>query len=174
MTTITLTAPTSGQTAHGASAPARITQLTVPAPPARRPRPAGFRYVTVQLSGRLSIADAPTGGVLFPLGRRSASGTAYPVALGDGITCWLDGDQLGRDINAVVTGMCVALSGGTFVGPDDAPFACGPVLFTGGPTGTPAGLLDRQLRCLVEAHTTASLAELADLDPADLGLADAF
>lgn len=174
MTTITLTAPTTGQTAHDASAPARITQLTVPTPLARRTRPAGFRYVTVQLSGRLSIADAPTGRALFPLGRRSASGTAYPVALADGITCWLDGDHLGRDINPVATAMCAELSGGTFVGPDDAPFACGPVLFTAGPTDTPAGLSDQQLRRIVDAHTTASLAELADLDLADLGLADAI
>lgn len=172
MTAITLTAPTNDQVADDAYAPARITQLTVPTPPARRTHQAGFRYATVQLSGRLSIAEASTGGALFPLGRRTASGTAYRVALGEGITCWLDGDHLGRDINPVATQVCLELSDDIFGGPDDAPFVCGPVLFTGGPTGTPAGLSDRQLRLIVDAHATASLGELADLDLADLDLAD--
>ena len=167
MTTITLPAPTDGQLADGASTPARITQLTVPTPPAHRTHQAGFCYATVHLSGRLTLTDAATGSGLFPLGRRTTSGEVYRVALRAGITCWLDGDHLGHSINPVATQMCLELSGGTFAGPDDAPFICGPVLFTGPTNGAGAGLSDRQLRRIVDAHAAASLGEQSDLEPAD-------
>jgi hypothetical protein len=171
MTTITMLAPTLHRRAHGTTTPACTTQLAVPTSPAVTGHPAGFCYATVNLAGRLSVMDIPTGGTgLFPLGRRTSSGTVYRVDLGDGIACWLDGDHLGQCINPVAAQLCLDLSGGTFIGPDDAPFVCGPVLFTGRNATGPVGLSDSQLRRIVDAHALAATGE--PCDPDLTGLAD--
>ena len=155
MTTMTTpAAPTLGRPAR------RVTQ------PALAAHPAGVCYAIVNLNGRLSVMDAPDGGAeLFPLGRRTTSGTVYRVDLGDDIACWLDGDHLGHCINPVAAQLCAELSGGRFIGPDDAPFVCGPVLFVG---ANAVGLSDSQLRRIVDAHAVASTDEQYEPASADL------
>jgi len=104
------------------------------------------------------------------MNRRTRTGITYRVDLDGGITCWLDGDHRGGDLNWIATQMCTALSGGRFTGPDDAPFVCGLVLFTATGAAGPVGLSEEQLRRVVDAHAAASTDELRD--PALAGIAD--
>jgi hypothetical protein len=111
----------------------------------------------INLSGRLSILDsvvAPAGP--FSLRRRTASGVAYRIALGDGITVWLDGDHPGDgEVNVVATEMVTALAQQPYTDAWGAPFVCGPVLFTGSNGGRAVGLDDCQLRRVTDAHAVA-------------------
>jgi hypothetical protein len=127
----------------------------------RRPAEPG-NIVAVSPSGRLRLPTA-TDLSAVALHRRTGTGTIDRIDLGDNISCWLDGDQHdgSGEVNPVATAMCAALSGGAFRGPDDAPFVCGLVLFTGTrpvhrPGTGPVGLTDAQLRRIVDAHATAS------------------
>lgn len=160
MTTITTPAALR-RPARGTAQPALATQLAIATPPAFAADPEGFCYATVNLSGRLSVLDAPAGGAgLFPLGRRNTSGTVYRVDLGDAIACWLDGDHLGRSMNPVATQICAALSG---LGHTDWWFAAstfGQVVFTGvSDTGDPLGLSDAQLTRIADEHAHADAEE---------------
>lgn len=120
--------------------------------------PGGFCFALVNTVGRLSVLDAPSGGVgLFPLGRRTISGLVWRVDLDHGLVCWLDGDahhRAGR-VNLAATGMSLHLLG-------EQPwmlaesYLCGPALFTGsGPANEPLGLSDQQLWLVAEAHANA-------------------
>jgi hypothetical protein len=106
------------------------------------------------------------------MNRRTQTGITYRIDLGDGITCWLDGDQQdgSGDLNWVATQICTELSGGTFAGPDDTPFVCGPALFTGTAFTSTLGtgaieLSERQLRRVVDAHAAASADEPSKREP---------
>lgn len=133
------------------------------APPTAEVRPAEPGYiVAVSPSGRLRLpttADVHS----VAMHRRTHTGAIYRINLGGNINCWLDGDQHDGtgEVNPIATAMCTALSRGAFLGPNDAPFVCGLVLFTGtrhihlAGTG-PVGLTDAQLRRIVDAHATAS------------------
>jgi hypothetical protein len=142
--------------------PRGATQPAVATQPVCAARPDGFCYVTVNLSGRLSVIDAPAGGAgLFPLGRRTTSGTAYRIDLSDDIACWLDGDHLGRSINPVATQICVALSGHGHTDWRFTTFAFGQVVFTGiSHTGDPIGLSDAQLTRIADEHAHAEESQL--------------
>ncbi|MEJ3741804.1 hypothetical protein WEI85_00680 [Actinomycetes bacterium KLBMP 9797] len=127
-------------------------------PPRRDGHPADFCYVTVSLSGRLSVIDAPDGGAgLFPLGRRNTTGRVYRVDLGGDIVCWLDGDHIGRTVNPIATRICEALSIEELPAWWNRRFAFGQVIFTGASaTGVPAGLSDEQLARIVDEHAHAN------------------
>jgi hypothetical protein len=119
-------------------------------------------FVAVSPSGRLRLPPAADVSAIS-MHRRTGTGTVYRINLGDDISCWLDGDQHdgSGEANPIATAMCTALSSGAFLGPDDAPFVCALVLFTGTRhvhrTGTgPVALTDGQLRRIVDAHATAS------------------
>ena len=141
--------------------------VTEPAPAAALPtaevRPAEPGcIVAVSPSGRLRL-PATVDVRAVAMHRRTGTGTIYRIDLGGNISCWLDGDEHdgSGEVNPIATAMCTALSCGAFLGPDDAPFVCGLVLFTGtrhihrAGTG-PVGLTDAQLRRIVDAHATAS------------------
>jgi hypothetical protein len=122
---------------------------------------AGLCYATVSQSGRLRVHTTrhDVAG-LFPLARRTATGTAYRIPLDGGITCWLDGDHQdgSGEINIAASRICAALSRRPFTDPWDAPFVCGPVLFTGpsrAGAAAPVGLSDAQLARIADAHATA-------------------
>jgi hypothetical protein len=128
------------------------------------PAVAGRCYAALSVAGRLTVLDAATsatGG--FPNLRRT--GTAYRIDLDGGLSCWLDGeDQDGSgELNWAATHICTALSRQPFTDPWDAPFVCGPVLFTGTGTdrGWPGALTDTQLARLVDTYTSR------DPDPDD-------
>ena len=139
--------------------------LTRPAPaaaPASAKSPADLGYLAVvSVTGGLRLPAAASDATATALRRRTQTGTTYRVDLGGGITCWLDGDQQDGtgELNWVATAMCTALSGGTFAGPDDAPFVCGQALFTGTAGDRPIALSERQLRRVVDAHAAASADE---------------
>jgi hypothetical protein len=123
------------------------------------------RCVTVNPTGRLSIMDSTRGATDgLALARRTAGGIVHRIALSDGITAWLDGDDQdgGGELNWAATHMCAALAATTFTGPDDIPFVCGPVLFT---AGYATGLSDTQVTRLVDAHAAV---ENPDAEPIDL------
>jgi len=147
--TITLSRPTATTAARPADTDARC-------------------YVTVNPNGRLSIMDT-TGhaATAEALARRSTGGTVHRVALTAGITAWLDGDDQdgSGELNWAATQMCAALAAGVFTGPDDLPFVCGQALFTASATDDTAGLSDRQMALLVDAHATV---EHPDTDPTDI------
>jgi len=145
----------------------------------RRPAPAaapppGRCYAAVSLSGRLCLLHAPADATTrAALGRRTATGTVYRIDLDGGITAWLDGDHQdgSGELNWAATQICAALSGDAFTDPWDAPFVCGPVLFTGtDPAGTntthPLGLCDAQLAHIIAAHAAAQDTELQNLQDA--------
>ncbi len=118
------------------------------------------RIAAVSPSGRLRLLAAGNTAATA-LNRRTRTGTTYRIDLGAGISCWLDGDQAdGGELNWVATSMCATLSEGRFVGPDDAPFMCGLVLFTGTATAGPAALPEQQLRQVVSVHCAATADEL--------------
>jgi hypothetical protein len=142
--------------------PAPTTAVALPADP----HP--ILCIAVNLSGRLSIMDTgPDTHTGAALARRTVNGTVHRIALADGITAWLDGDdQDGTgELNWAATHMCAALTGATFNGPGDAPFVCGPVLFTATSAGEADGLSDTQLARLIDAHAAA---EHPDADPLEL------
>ena len=123
-------------------------------------------YVTVNPNNRLSIMDTTDAGTTAgALARRSLGGAVYRVALGAGITAWLDGDDQdgSGELNWAATGICTALAGGVFTGPHGLPFVCGPALFTAA-TGDLCGLSDRQVALLVDMHAAV---EHPDTDPAE-------
>jgi len=143
------------------------TTVTVPVPAVavstgdRRPAEPGS-IVAIHPSGRLRL-PATTDLRAVAMHRRTGTGTIYRIDLDENISCWLDGDQHdgSGEVNPVATAMCAALSGGAFCGPDDAPFVCGLVLFTGthhrlGKATGPVTLTDTQLRSVVDAHAAAS------------------
>lgn len=148
-----------------------------PAQPSVEP-PAGSGYfAVVSVSGGLRLPTAANDATATSMHRRTQTGTTYRIDLGDGITCWLDGDQQdgSGQLNWVATQICTELSGGTFAGPHDAPFVCGPALFTGTAfTGTGAyGLSERRLRRVVDAHAAATADESGELEPSQVhALAD--
>ena len=112
-------------------------------------------YAVISLSGRLSVLEPAAGTAEgFPAGRRTATGTVYRIDLDAGITCWLDGDHQdgSGELNPAATHACTALSERPFSDPWDAPFVCGPVVFTGTEDGRPVGLTDAQLARIVEAY----------------------
>jgi hypothetical protein len=116
--------------------------------------------------GQLRLPDPPHDATTIAMNRRTRTGTTHRLELGGGISCWLDGDQQGGDgnLNWIATQMCTrlsdgALSGGVFAGPDDAPFVCGLVLFTGTGLNGPRGLSEPQLRRVVDAYAAASIDE---------------
>ena len=121
----------------------------------------------VSPSGRLRLPATPTNASALAMNRRTGTGRIYRIDLAAGISCWLDGDQHdgNGELNPVATGMCYALSGGSFVGPNDAPFVCGLVLFTGAAAAGPVALSEQQLRRIVDAHA-ASADELSGQDVA--------
>jgi hypothetical protein len=146
--TMTMTMTTTG------SAPAN------PAPSLAAFTPDLGCFAAVNLSGRLSLPSPDDAAGTGPMSRRTHTGTAYRIDLGGGIACWLDGDHQDGSggLNWVATQMCTELSGGTFTDPWDAPFVCGPALFTAtaaGGTG-PAALSDEQLRRVVDAHAASA------------------
>jgi hypothetical protein len=115
------------------------------------PEPACIVVVTP--SGRLRLPTAPAQADASVLPRRTRTGTTYRIELPGGIACWLDGDHYAGELNWPATQMCQQLSHGSFTGPDDAPFVCGPVLFTGtGRDGVLIALSERQVRRVVEAY----------------------
>jgi hypothetical protein len=162
-TTMTLTRPT-----PAAPAPAAV--------PAAAQPPADLGYLAVvSVPGGLRLPAAANTATATTLHRRTQTGTTYRLDLGDGITCWLDGDQQdgSGELNWVATGMCTALSGGMFAGPDDAPFVCGLALFTGTAGTGPIGLSERQMRRVVDAHAAASTDEPTEREPSHVhALAD--
>ncbi len=126
-------------------------------------------YVTVNPNNRLSIMDIQgVGATAAALARRSIGGTVHRIGLGAGITAWLDGDDQdgSGELNWAATAICTALAGGVFTGPNGLPFVCGPVLFTSA-TGDPAGLSDRQVALLVDAHAAAEYPDTEPADPTD-------
>jgi hypothetical protein len=146
--------------------------IAPPAPtPAATPTPAQpdtRTCIAVHLTGRLSIMEGSFGvGGSAGLAGRSASGTVYRIDLADGITAWLDGDDQdgAGEPNWAATQMCEALCDTAFAGPHDAPFVCGPVLFTATSPGGPAGLAAVQLARLLDAHAAA---EHPDAEPTDV------
>lgn len=155
--TMTLTKPTPAP-----SAP-------VPTPAAGQPLVDPDYIAAVSLGGALRLPTAPSDTTATTVARRTRTGTTYRIDLGDGIVCWLDGDQTdgSGELNWVATQMCTLLSGGTFTGPDDAPFVCGLVLFTGTAANGPVALSERQLRRVVNAHAAASADEGGDTSHAD-------
>lgn len=158
--------------------------LTRPAPaipattavPAVAPPPADLGYLAaVSVRGDLRLPAAASDATTTAMHRRTQTGTTYRIDLGDGITCWLDGDQQdgSGELNWVATAMCTALSGDAFTGPDDAPFVCGLALFTGTAGTGPIRLSERQLRRVVDAHAAASADEPREREPSHLhALAD--
>jgi len=141
------------------------TALTVAVHPTAHPRRTSlvdadgvdsFCYVRIDLTGRLTILHAPTGGAgLFPLNRRTATGTVERLDAGDGIAVWLDGDEqdAGMHTNWAATHLYRKLANPT---PGQTAELCwlhGPALFTGfnghDPTSLSAGQRDR----LTAAHT---------------------
>lgn len=151
-TTMTLTRPTPAAPASTAA-------------PAVKHPPADLSYLaTVSVRGELRLPAATSNATATAMHRRTQTGTAYRINLGDGIACWLDGDQQdgSGELNWVATQMCTALSGGTFLGPEDAPFVCGPALFTGTSAAGPAALSDEQLRRIVDVHADHIDAATAD------------
>jgi hypothetical protein len=115
--------------------------------------------VAVSLSGRLRLPSTDIAAGTAAMNRRTRTGTIYRIDLDRGITCWLDGDHHdgSGELNWVATQICAELSGGTFTDPWDAPFVCGPALFTAtGATG-PVALSEEQLRRVVDAHAAASI-----------------
>jgi hypothetical protein len=137
--------------------------LTKPAPagPAAsdaRHAPEPGCLAAVSLSGQLRLPPAGAVASTSAMSRRTRTGTVYRVDLDGGITCWLDGDHQdgSGQLNWVATAMCATLSGGTFTDPWDAPFVCGPVLFTATATSGPVALSDEQLRRVVDAHAAAA------------------
>lgn len=121
-------------------------------------------YAAVNLTGRLSVLDAPANAAgLAPLSRRTTTGLVYRIDLDHGITCWLDGDHQhgAADINPIATHLCAALSTQPYTDPWDAPFVCGPVVFTGTDGSRLVALNDAQLTRLVDAHADAEEAEEA-------------
>ena len=135
-----------------------------PPPTAAQPSADLGYHATVSVCGSLRLPAAPSNGTATAMNRRTRSGTTLRIDLGDGIACWLDGDQQdgSGELNWVATQMCTALSGGTFVGPDDAPFVCGLALFTGTAGTGPVGLSEWQLRRVVDAHAAASVEQPGD------------
>jgi hypothetical protein len=134
--------------------PAPAAPVAASAPAATQP-PADLGYLaTVSVRGELRLPAAASNATATAMHRRTQTGATHRIDLGDGITCWLDGDQQdgSGELNWVATQMCAALSDGTFLGPDDAPFVCGPALFTGTSTAGPVALSDEQLRRIVDAH----------------------
>ena len=114
-------------------------------------------YATISVAGRLTVLDATTsatGG--FPNRRRTATGAAYRINLDGGISCWLDGDHQdgSGQLNWAATQICTALSRRPFTDPWDAPFVCGPVLFTGTDPVLPGALTDAQLARLIDTYTS--------------------
>jgi hypothetical protein len=140
---------------------------TKTAAPTTRTQPDTSTCIAVNLAGRLSIVDG-TLGIRDGTGlvRRSGSGTVHRIDLADGITAWADGDdQDGTgEVNWAATQMCAALCDTAFAGPYDAPFVCGPVLFTATSSSGPVGLSAVQLARLLDAHEAA---ERPDAEPAD-------
>lgn len=111
--------------------------------------------VTVSVRGALLLLPAAAGNATATaMRRRTQSGAAYRIDLDEGVTCWLDGDQQdgSGEVNWAATQMCIALSGGRFAGPEDAPFVCGPALFTGTSAADPVALSDEQVRRIVDTH----------------------
>lgn len=160
--------------------------LTKPAParPATAPASATVQLAAelgciaaVSIGGGLRLPAAPSNATAITMNRRTHTGTTYRIDLRDGIACWLDGDQQNGsgELNWAATQMCTALSGGTFIGPDDAPFVCGLVLFTGNAASShgndPVALSERQLRSVLDAHAAASGDERCDASYVD-ALAD--
>lgn len=154
-TTMSTTVSTTGTLTTATPARPTAAALASTAVPAVTHPPAGLGYLaTVSVRGRLLLPAAASDATAAALRRRTRTGTVYRMELGGGIICWLDGDQHdgGGQLNWVVTQMCTALSGGTFLGPEDAPFICGPALFTGTSAAGPVALSDEQLRRIVDAH----------------------
>lgn len=148
--------------------------LTKPTPvgpvPSAALAPDPGRFVAISLSGQLRLPSASATASAAAMNRRTRTGTVYRIDLDGGITCWLDGDHQdgSGELNWVATQMCATLSGGKFTDPWDAPFVCGPVLFTTtGATG-PGPLSEQHLRRVVDAHAAASID-----DPSLAALADA-
>ncbi|GAA0911522.1 hypothetical protein [Virgisporangium aurantiacum] len=163
-TTMTLTRPRLRPTT---AAPASTREGTA-VPAVQRPS-ADLGYLAmVSVHGDLLLPAAVNNATATAMRRRTQSGTAYRIDLGGGITCWLDADQQdgSGELNWAATQMCTALSDGTFAGPEDAPFVCGPALFTGttayGPQTHPVALSDEQLRRIVDVHAD----HIADIDTA--------
>ncbi len=145
-----------------------ITRPALTAAPTRRIRPDTSLSVAVNVAGRLSMVDSDTGVCdAASLARRTGGGSVHRIALADGITACLDGDdQDGTgELNWAATQMCATLCDTTFTGPHDAPFLCGPVLFTAAAADHAVGLSDGQLARLIDAHAAA---EHPDADPADV------
>jgi hypothetical protein len=118
--------------------------------------PADLGYLaTVSVRGELLLLLAAANtATATAMRRRTQTGTAYRIDLDGGVTCWLDGDQQdgSGELNWAATQMCIALSGGTFAGADDATFVCGPALFTGTSAAGPVALSDEQVRRVVDTH----------------------
>jgi hypothetical protein len=137
--------------------------VTKPAPadPVSRavPTPDAGCVATVSLSGRLRLSSPDAAAGTAAMNRRTRTGTIYHIDLDDAITCWLDGDHHdgSGELNWVATQICTELSGGTFTDPWDAPFVCGPVLFTATGTTDLVALSEQQLRRVVDAHAAASI-----------------
>jgi hypothetical protein len=145
--------------------------ITRPAPaaaPAPRIHPDTPLYAAVNVAGRLSITDTDTGVCdAASLARRTGGGAVHRIALADGITAWLDGDEQdgSGEVNWAATQMCTALCDTIFTGPHDAPFVCGLVLFVAATADHAVGLSDGQLARLIDAHAAA---EHPDADPAEV------
>jgi hypothetical protein len=108
----------------------------------------------VAATGRLNLLEASNAVTPAAMRRRTVTGLVHGIDLPAGITCWVDGDQQdgSGEPNDTATRMCLELSGGMFAGPDDAPFVCGPVLFTG---STGQRLSDEQVARIIDARATA-------------------
>ncbi|MFG3642468.1 hypothetical protein ACGF3C_19615 [Micromonospora sp. NPDC047762] len=111
-------------------------------------------YLMVGPSGRLTVLEAPADG-----GRRITTGAAYRVQLDEYTVMWLEDDQQGSGVpNWAATQMALETTGRPYLGPWDAPYLCGPVIFTGaGRHAEPVGLTDRQFSLLVDAHAATEL-----------------
>ncbi|MCZ7375287.1 hypothetical protein [Micromonospora sp. WMMC250] len=111
-------------------------------------------YLMVGPSGRLTVLEAAADG-----GRRITTGAAFRVRLDEYTVMWLEDDQQGNGVpNWTATQMALETTGRPYLGPWDAPYLCGPVIFTGaGRHAEPIGLTDRQFSLLVDAHAATEL-----------------
>jgi hypothetical protein len=120
-------------------------------------RPDGdlFRYIRVDLTGRLTILHAPHGGAeVFPLGRRTVTGRVQRLDLPGGLAVWLDSDQqdAGRATNWSATFLYLALRDAGPDVSDELVWLNGPAVLAGFDGHRPVSLTDAQQRRLTARH----------------------
>jgi len=120
-------------------------------------RPDGdlFRYIRVDLTGRLTTLHAPDHGAgIFPLGRRTTTGRVHRLDLPGGLAVWLDSDQqdTGRATNRSATSLYLALRDPRPDVSDELVWLNGPAVLAGFDGHRPVSLTDAQQRRLTARH----------------------